>query len=298
MTVWEYVPSPFDAGEREEIAAVIDERFTLVGYQFEPRVISPGDDVFLTLYLQALEPVDHGFITGVHLSAPDGWVWAWREERTPRALSGQWWAPGQVIPERIRLQTTEDIPFGAYDLQVFWRAADDKSNWPIIRQGDENILDRLFLGYVVAPPAVDTEGAMPVQAQFGERILLDAYEVPLQVTPGQPLDVTLYWEALSPPAADYTVFVHLLDEQGQIVAAHDSMPAGNRFPTRAWQPGLQVRDAHPIDLPADLAPGTYQVSVGLYLLETGERLPVRDAGGVDQPDRSLPLTTVTVNGVQ
>jgi hypothetical protein len=294
VAVWEYTPSPYDEGQREELTAVVDDRFALVGYQFEPQVITPGDDVFLTLYLQALEPVDHGFITVVHLSAPDGWVWAWREERTPRSLPGQWWEPGQVIPERIRLQTTEDIPLGAYDLQVFWRAGDDKTKWPIVRDGDDNVLDRIFLGHVVAPPPVDAGQATPVKAQFGDTILLDSFEVSPAV-PGEALDVTLFWEALNPPAADYTVFVHLVDADGQVVAAHDGMPGENSFPTRAWQPGLLVSDKHQLDLPADLAPGTYQVNVGLYLLETGERLPVWDAGGIEQDERSLPLAAIEID---
>jgi hypothetical protein len=293
VVVWEYALSPYDEGQPEALTAVVDDRFALVGYQFEPRVIKPGEDVFLTLYLQALQPLDFGFVTGVHLSAADGWVWAWREEGTPRAISGQWWEPGQVIPERIQLQTTADIPLGAYDLQVFWRAGDEKNNWPIALDDGENVVDRLDLGYVVAPPLVDASGATPVKAQFGESILLDAYEISAQPAPGQPLDVTLYWQALSSPAADYTVFVHLLDEQGRLVAAHDGMPAQNDFPTGAWPPGLLVEDTHPIELPPDLASGSYQVTVGLYLLDTGERLPVWDAAGVEQPDRSLPLATVS-----
>ena len=127
VTVWGYVPSPFDEGQREELTAVVNDRFALVGYQFEPQTITPGDDVYLTLYLQAIEPHDLGFTTVVHLSAPDdGWVWAWREEWTPRTISGARWAPGQIIPERILIETTEDIPLGAYDLQVFWRAGDER----------------------------------------------------------------------------------------------------------------------------------------------------------------------------
>ncbi len=304
VTVWKYDPSPFDEGQQTEIAAVVDDRFAVVGYQFKPQLITPGEDVYLTLYLEVLQPIEHGFITGVHLSAADGWVWAWREERTPRSLPGQWLEPGQVFPERIHLQTTEDIPLGAYDLQVFWRAGDDKTNWPIVRD-DENVtntdrtavFDRIFLGSVIAPAAVDTSQATQVRVQFGDAILLDSFELSPSsgmVSPGEPLDVTLYWEALDTPTADYTVFVHLLDGDGQIVAAHDGMPAQNSFPTGAWKPGLFVSDTHTLDIPPDVAPGRYQINVGLYLLETGERLPVQDAAGVASEDRSLPLATVEI----
>ena len=113
--------------------------------------------------------------------------------------------------------------------------------------------------------------------------------------PGEALDVTLYWEAQSPPVENYTVFVHLVDADGQVVAAHDGMPGENSFPTRAWPPGQLVSDNHQLDLLPDLAPGTYQVNVGLYLLETGERLPVRDASGMEQVDRTLPLAAIEID---
>ena len=293
LVIWAYTPSAFDEGQREEITAVVDDRFALVGSRFEPQVLVPGQDIYLTLYLEALQPVAHGFISGVHLAAPDGWVWAWREERTPRSLSGELWQVGQVIPERIRLLTTDDVPTGAYDLQVFWRAADEKNNWPIVRESDGAVMDRLSLGYVTVPPDVDTAGATAVDAQFGEGIRLGSYEMGAPQR-GEPWTVTLFWEALSTPAADYTVFVHLLDGDGQLVAAHDGMPAGGLFPTAAWPAGVTIADSHQLALPQDLAPGSYQVKVGLYLLETGERLAARDSAGVEQAERSLPLATVEI----
>jgi hypothetical protein len=73
------------------------------------------------------------------------------------------------------------------------------------------------------------------------------------------------------------------------------MPGDNSFPTGSWKPGLRISDTHRLDLPPDLAPGTYQVNVGLYLLETGERLPVMDAAGVELPDRTLTLTAVEID---
>ena len=303
VTVWGYLPSAFDEGPRTDLTAVVDDRFALTGYQFEPQVITPGDDIYLTLYLEVLQPIEHGFITGVHLSAQDGWVWAWREERTPRSLPGQWLEPGQVFPERIRVQTTEDIPLGAYDLQVFWRAGDDKTNWPIVRKGDDAetaVFDRIFLGSVIAPAEVDISQATPVNARFGDAVMLDSFEFAPwgMVSPGEPLDVTLFWEALDSPAADYTVFVHLLDGDGQIVAAHDGMPAQGSFPTGAWKPGLLVADTHTLEIPPDLAPGTYQINTGLYLLETGQRLPVLDAAGVEQLDRALPLAEIEIGSEQ
>jgi hypothetical protein len=208
-------------------------------------------------------------------------------------LSGQWWEAGQIIPERIQLETTTDLPYGAYELQVFWQPGDKDIHWPVYRDGDDNALDRVFLGYVIIPPDADSSQATPVKAQFADTILLDAFALS-PAEPGRPWAITLFWDTLNPPHKDFTVFVHLVDEKGQIVASHDGMPVENRFPTRAWRRGQIVSDVHRLDLPPNLEPGVYQVNVGMYLLETGERLPVWDAGGVEQADRILPLSTIEI----
>jgi hypothetical protein len=296
LTIWRYQPSPFDDGDLQQIAARVPQQFELVGYKVQPAVFTPGEDIFITLYLRALEAVANGFITGVHLVAPDGHVWAWREEQTPRSLSGAWWQPGQVISERFRIPTTTDVPSGAYSVETFWRAADnDDRQLPVFQGGDENMLDRVKLGYVAAPGNTAVDGSVPVDAQFGEQIrLLETAVGP--AIPGAALDVTLVWEALSPPAGDYTVFVHVLNQAGDVVAGHDAKPMENRFPTQAFQPGVRVIDRHQLALPADLPPGRYTLSTGLYQLESGERLPVWDKNGTEQENSSLPLGEITIPG--
>lgn len=295
LTIWHYQSSPFDEGDPQQMAARVPGQFELVGYKLEPPVFTPGDDLFITLYLRATEPVKNGFITGMHLVAPDGRVWAWREEQTPRSLSGAWWQPGQVISERFRIPTTADVPSGAYSAETFWRAADDDDRQlPVFQGDDENVLDRVRLGYVVAPGDTAVSGTTAVDAQFGEQIrLLETAVGP--ALPGRSLDVTLIWEALSPPAGDYTVFVHVLNQAGEVVAGHDGKPMENRFPTPAFRPGVRVVDRHQLALPADLPGGVYTLSAGLYQLESGERLPVWDTNGIEQESRSLPLGTIIIS---
>jgi hypothetical protein len=181
-------------------------------------------------------------------------------------------------------------------VETFWRAADnDDRQLPVFQGGDENMLDRVKLGYVAAPGNTAVDGSVPVDAQFGEQIrLLETAVGP--AIPGAALDVTLVWEALSPPAGDYTVFVHVLNQAGDVVAGHDAKPMENRFPTQAFQPGVRVIDRHQLALPADLPPGTYTLSTGLYQLESGERLPVWDKNGTEQENSSLPLGEITIPG--
>ncbi len=64
---------------------------------------------------------------------------------------------------------------------------------------------------------------------------------------GERPEVTLYWEALGATERPYTVFVHLLDAQGQAVGFGDSEPGGGAYPTTGWRKGEYLTDGHAID---------------------------------------------------
>ena len=112
-------------------------------------------------------------------------------------------------------------------------------------------------------------------------ILHRLYTLELETpAPGQPVRLTLYWQALTSIPCDYTVFVHLRQPGGGNVAQADHRPLGSLYPTSLWPVGETIREASDLFLPDDLSPGTYELWIGLYRLETGERLPVQnDASG-------------------
>jgi len=134
----------------------------------------------------------------------------------------------------------------------------------------------------------------PSGASFGGLFrLLSVVPVTDTLAPGVAFDVRLYWEALQSPEDDYVVFVHFLDAHGELVASHDG-PPGRRGPTRTWLPGMIVPDIHSLSLDPQLPAGIYRLQVGIYRWPDVERLPVWDAGGIEQPDRVLVLQTINV----
>lgn len=104
------------------------------------------------------------------------------------------------------------------------------------------------------------------------------------VRPGAILRLTLFWEAGSEVAKDYAVFVHLLDDGGQLLAQRDGEPVGGSRPTTAWITDDIVSDNHGLLIPESLAPGEYRLIVGMYLPATGERLPVLEDQGQTSGD--------------
>ncbi|MCA9976193.1 MAG: hypothetical protein KC413_10605 [Anaerolineales bacterium] len=110
-------------------------------------------------------------------------------------------------------------------------------------------------------------------ATLGEAIRLRGFD---QAASADVLSLTLYWESLTAVSASCKVFIHVMDEAGQIVAQVDRPPVDGLAPTHRWQPGDLVRDPYQISLPPDLPPGEYEVRVGLYTDETGRLAAVGD----------------------
>jgi hypothetical protein len=90
--------------------------------------------------------------------------------------------------------------------------------------------------------------------------------------PGDVLELVLYWELEPRPSRQYTIFAHILNEDGQVVSGFDA----NEYPTSFWDEAGGERLLSFMRLPVgqDLAPGEYQVEIGVYNQPTGERLAI------------------------
>jgi len=74
----------------------------------------------------------------------------------------------------------------------------------------------------------------------------------------------------------YTVFLHIVDDQGQIVTQHDWIPGEGKQPTTSWLPDEIIIDPLQLTLPVDISPGQYKIFLGMYLPPAGPRLLVLD----------------------
>ena len=88
---------------------------------------------------------------------------------------------------------------------------------------------------------------------------------------GQTLQLTLRWELTQKPEGTPTVFVHVTDAEGTTVAQADGDPLAGLYPFSLWPVGTSLEDVRIISLPEE---GAYSVFVGVWLPDTGERLPV------------------------
>ena len=116
---------------------------------------------------------------------------------------------------------------------------------------------------------------MPQQtsAVFGGQFALRAYEIRPDPRTRR-LSVTLYWQSVAPPRANYSVFVHVLDVDGRTVAQQDAVPgAGKGFPPLDWMTEDIVADDWMVKMPQGQG-RRYRLRVGMYDYVTGQRLNV------------------------
>jgi len=116
---------------------------------------------------------------------------------------------------------------------------------------------------------------------FGDKARLLGYEADDEETrPGESVEVTLFWQSLAEMDRDYTVFVHLLDENDLVIAQRDTYPGLGTYPTRLWRVGDAFADRYVLTLsPTVFTPCTGRFEVGLYDFASGERLPVTGSDG-------------------
>jgi hypothetical protein len=130
-----------------------------------------------------------------------------------------------------------------------------------------------------AVPLIPEDPEVRRSVDFDGQVSLDGYDLtwPIGDGPGaegRALALVLYWHALQPLPYDYTVFVHLRDANGNTLIQADHQPLGPVYPTSLWPVGQTIRERSVMSIPDEVPPGTYTLWVGLYRLDTLERLPV------------------------
>jgi len=128
----------------------------------------------------------------------------------------------------------------------------------------------------------------PLEANLDGRIRFLGYDLDAtSVGPGDTLHLTLYWQALTEMDESYTVFTHLLDQDNHIWGQRDSLPAGGTLPTSCWVKDEIIVDEYDIPVQPAAPPGEYLIEIGIYQLETGQRLPIIGQEGQIVDDRVL-----------
>jgi hypothetical protein len=215
---------------------------TLLGYNLDRTEARPGDTVLITLFLRADETMASDLTFNL---------------LTPSYPTSQW-----QIGDIWRFQVLQRIP----------AEADGPFQFSLKLNESESAALDLTPIHVTAPERIFTAPAIANTASilFGDSIELNGYRIE---TTNNQLLITLLWHALATPTEDLSVFVHVEDANGRIVAQSDAIPANWSRPTPGWVAGEYILDPRTL---AALPTGEYKVFVGLADRLTGTRLPTAE----------------------
>lgn len=283
------------------IAQPVDVAFgdgiRLLGYDL-PDAARPGRPIPVSLYWEATRPMADSYVVALRVLDPAGQpvssldvLPAGGRYATPV------WPPARPFRDTYELPPVvgEAVPGRGTLLVILYPRGAPEMPLPVSVGGAAAGYEAR-LGAIKLPPAAPITATPDHEsgATFDGRFRLLGYDAPPTTLPGEPLAVTLYWAADAPDGRDYTVFVHVLDEAGQLVAQSDEQPRGGAYPTSIWSAGERIVDEHRLDLPPDLPPGDYSMRVGLYDAAGGARLPAYDATGNRYGDDAVDMTIVRI----
>ena len=264
---------------RHSLDVTFGDRIRLLGVDPPARRLGPGDTLTLTLYWQALADLDRDYAVYLHVDRIASGQRVGQRDTYPGL--GNWptsnWRAGEILADTYRIRLAAYWPTPAA-LRVTAGLFDPAAQTRLpVASGGSTVLDEPVVAEFGAPgPATIPADAHMVpleQGSFAGTAWLRAFSQP-SLDGAEGYRITLYWQALNSLPTPYTVFVHLVDAEGHLIAQHDGPPAGGAYPTPFWSPGDIVPDEHVLRLPRAPSPGRYQLRVGLYDSATQQRLPL------------------------
>lgn len=173
------------------------------------------------------------------------------------------WDTDTIYGEILNLRLDDDVPqvhSGQIRVGVwYWDEEGQIINVPA-DNGEANILiQHLAVFNTLAPPEPPDLPASDFV--LGDLVTLIGYDLPQSATTGETITVSFSWEALQNIDSDYTLLLHVQDENGEVIGQGDTMPIQDLF-TSNWPPNYSLSDDVSLTLP-DTA-GTYEIYAGLY----------------------------------
>jgi hypothetical protein len=277
------VPPDYGPQIAQGNALMFGSTLTLIGTEIPRTTFQPGETLMLATWTQSLYPPPATVAWRMELLDHAGKVVS-RVERDP--FGGKYplqrWPPGRYLREEWALPLDPGLPPGVYDLRMaLFRRADGElidvrplySLQPIVPTADAPIAR---IKIPLAPPSADElRATKSLQARVGDAFALTNYALQTDRATGR-VQVTLYWQSLKSTPKNYTVFVHLLDASGKVVAQVDNEPRGGTYPTSMWEVNEIVKDEYTLTIPAN-ARAPFTLEIGMYEYPSLQRLPVNQS---------------------
>lgn len=247
-----------------------------VGYLFEAAAAD--------LATAAAADADAGAAVYLDQRFPDGWpsIRFLLSGRSPTLFSSAGGLPTPTVPAAVYAWPYEPLRGLAESLTP--PVLVEITPGPKARGDLEPSPYSLYTRYALLPAEAaenerltDFDGRFALYGASAEPAALDALNVALQWLPG---------DAFSAAEDLPSLFVHVIGPEG-IIGQYDGPIAHGLWPGDNWRPNVIVGERHTLQLNRPYDPATDSVRIGLYWVDTGERLPTLDAGGRPVDDQVI-----------
>lgn len=257
------------------VDANYSNQIQMFGYDVQPTTLAPGGKFRVTYYWRALTNVASDFFITSNLIDPRGESFG---QINLEPVFGKYptglWRRGATIADAFEFTVPKTAPPGKYRLQVGVLNRNLSSLLvPMLSAEDRLLLDPI----TVEKNKVDPNAIKQLtQVRFGApaSLTLIGYDVTRAARRGESLGITLYWKFNRTMPVDYSIFMHLIDVDGKIVAQQDGPPQNGNAPTSWWRNGDLIADVRELSIPGDVRAGRYTLAIGVYNSADGARLPV------------------------
>jgi 4-amino-4-deoxy-L-arabinose transferase-like glycosyltransferase len=236
--------------------------------------VEAGNNVRVEVCWRPLAQTDQPYSVLIHLIGPEDTLVANRRTypglgRYPTTI----WQPGYVFCDMVQISVEEDLAKTLlYKVEIALLDLENDERLPAF-DANGNPIPVLFVDNVRLESLESKEPFVAPAGAGGSPVQLAAFDLVTTWTIGETNGLTLQWGVSRPVDKEYQVFVHLRDpSNGEIIAQADGPPLDGWYPTSRWTAGEIVVDDRDFPFPPNFPAGTYDLVVGLYDLDSGQRI--------------------------
>lgn len=275
--------------------ATFNNEIELVGYSIVNSTITTDDSVQMTFYWRGKSYMDIDYKLAINVYGHEMKNIAKLDTWPGGGLlpTGEW-IPDVIYPDVYVLPiiSSAEAPTVMRMGLSFWD--DDLANSLLISVSDMPIESLMIdVGRLMPTNMINESPEVEDGSIFTSGVKLLGYTISQYGT--SEISFTLYWQAERKVDTDLTVFVHLLDSLGNIVAQADGPPSSGYWPTSAWEPGALVLDHHSLVHGANISREVHTMVIGLYDPVSGVRVPAYRSNGAEWDNWAVPIHTTRVS---
>ncbi|MBK8834063.1 MAG: hypothetical protein IPO29_04160 [Anaerolineae bacterium] len=290
-------PTRARSNSQVPLSIMYGDQIELLGYSHLVAKAQQDGWARYRLYWRGLRPMSEDYTLQLEMFSSRGESFRVLRNETPgrNLFPTSNWTAGMAFADDYAIHVGADSPAPAMaGLKLRW--LDPKTGQALQSLCNGTPCDPLVGALPIALGSEMQErlGRTSAKFAFGARIELIGIKMPSVAAAGESIAILPIWRARLNLKGDYTVFVHIFDNQRRLVAQTDAPPLGGTYPTRFWLASEIVPDRIEVPLPPGLNAGEYTVVIGLYDSATKDRLSSSDSNGKMLPDGVITAGTFEI----